>query len=341
LIILRQDSIHQSFLKHILPIEVGFPKMDIDDPSYPPPPRPSRNSFNINPERPDHPVFSGITRSELRVWSDYTEWDETQRGFPAIYPVTNGFILKNKQDIEKTAILANYSVGLEGIALAEIFHGKGSVLLSGFDLAHRTAIDPIADRLLSNMVMYMAGISSHDKYIYINSPIIWGEYETEKGLLTGIYSGLMLNSRPALFGSYENLPTILLQDGHLFGEKGGGWNNAAGKEYVPYGRRMFGPYFHRDFGGVPTPVDTTSRIGEGTFWCSLPAGTDSMETVVWNPSGLTLSIKLKINDKTVSEERIAPYEYRVVQSHIGRIMNQVKVAFSGDRRLVILQTTFH
>ncbi|MCX6326834.1 MAG: glycosyl hydrolase family 2 [Bacteroidia bacterium] len=341
LIILRQDSIHQSFVKQILPVEVGFPQMDIDDPSYPPPPRPSENSFNINPERTNHPVFSGITRSELRVWSDYTQWDETRKGFPAIYPVTNGFILKNKSDLDKTAILANYSVGLEGIALAEIFYGKGSVLLSGFDLSNRSAIDPIADRLLSNMIRYMSGKYAHEKYIYIDSPILWGEYETEKGLLTGIYSGLMLNSKPALFGSYENLPLVLLRDGHLFGERGGGWNNAAGKEYVPYGRRMFGPYFHRDFGGVPFPLDTATRIGEGTFWCKVPDGTSVMETLAWNPAKENLPISIKINDEELISATVGPGEYKVLQTTVKSNQTNLKVSLRGDRRLVILQTSFN
>lgn len=340
LIILKQDSIHQSYIKSLLPIEVEFPQMDIDDPAYPPPPRPSRNSFNINPERPDHPVFSGITRTELRVWSDYTQWDETQKGFPAIYPVTNGFILKNKKDIEKTAILANYSVGLEGIALAEIFHGKGSILLSGFDLSSRNSVDPVADRLLSNLVRYMTDIYSHEKYIYIDSPIIWGEYETENGLLTGIYSGLMLNSRPALFGSYENLPLILLPDGHLFGEKGGGWNNAAGKEYVPYGRRMFGPYFHRDFGGVPFPLDTATRIGEGTFWCQVPDRTSKMETLIWNQAKEDLPVNFKINDEELTSATVGPGEYKVLQTPVKSNQTNLKVSLRGDRRIVILQTSF-
>jgi hypothetical protein len=315
--------------------------MDIDDPSYPPPPRPSRNSFNVNPERPDHPVFSGITRAELREWSDYTLWDETKKGFPAIYPVTNGFILENKTDIDKTSILANYSVGLEGIALAEIFHGKGSILLSGFDMSNRTAIDPVADRLLSNMVKYMVSQTPHEKYVYIDSPILWGEYETEKGMLTGINSGLMLNSKPALFGSYEGLPLILQKDGHLFAEKGGGWNNAAGKEYVPYGRRMFGPYIHRDFGGVPFPVETDSGEGEGIFWCRIPTGISTMETIVWNPSDQELSIKIKINEEELTNERVKIGEYKVIQTPIKASLTNLKVAFNGDRRLIILQTSFN
>ncbi len=124
LVILKQDSVHQPFLKAILPVEVNFPKMNIDDPSYPPPERPSRNSFNINPERPDHPVFSGISREQLRIWSDYTGWDETKPGFPAIYPVTNGFVLKNKADIGHTAILANYSIGLRELLWLNSLRGK-------------------------------------------------------------------------------------------------------------------------------------------------------------------------------------------------------------------------
>src|SRR5690606_20520051 len=103
LVILRQDSVNQLQVNQLLPVKMEFPRMDIDDPAYPPPVRPSRNSFNINPERPDHPVFTGITREALRMWSDYTHWDETKPGLPAIYPVTDGFVLAAKEDIGKVA----------------------------------------------------------------------------------------------------------------------------------------------------------------------------------------------------------------------------------------------
>ena len=341
LIILKQDSLHQRFLKDILPVELKFPQMDIDNPSYPPPARPSRNSFNVNPERPDHPVFSGISRENLRIWSDYTGWDETRTGFPAIYPVTNGFTIQNKAETEKIAILANYSVGLEGIALAEIFEGNGSVLISSFDLCSRAGIDPVADRLLRNMVRYMAEEQGHENLVMIDSPIFWGEYETERGLLTGINSGLMLNSRPALFGSYENLPLIIREGGHIFAEKGGGWNNAAGKQYVPYGRRMFGPYEHRDFGGVPEPLDPGSKTGEGTFWCRVPPGTSSMETVVWNPAQEPLPISIVVNDKASGTTQIGPGEYKVIQTQVTPFQDKLKITLRGNRTLVVLQSGFN
>jgi hypothetical protein len=340
LVILKQDSLHQSFLTSVLPVAVSFPKTDIDDPSYPPPPRPSGNSFNINPERPAHPVFVGISRSELRVWSDYTGWQETKPGFPAIYPVADGFVLTDKQDLEKTAILANYSLGLEGIALAEIFHGKGSVLLSGFDLSERAGIDPVADRLLCNMVHYMAGDIPHENHLLVDAPILWGEYETEKGIVTGIYSGLMLNSRPALSGSYEKLPLILQENGSLFAGKGGGWNNEAGKQYVPYGRRMFGPYLHEGFGGVPGPVNKDSTKGKGFFRCRIPAGKQSMITLVWNPSDENLPVDIEINDDKEPRVTVLPGEYKVIKSPVPENTTDLKVSLGGDRRLVILQTSF-
>jgi len=341
LLVLKQDSVHQSFLKGILPVEVNFPQMNVDDPSYPPPARPSRNSFNINPERPDHPLFSGISRNQLRMWSDYTGWDETKPGFPAIYPVTDGFTLKNKADCERTAILANYSVGLEGIALAEFFMDKGSVLLTGFDLCGRTGTDPVADRLLKNSLRYMASGKNHENLVLIDSPILWGEYETERGILTGIYSGFMLNSRPALFGSYEKLPLIIREGGHIFADKGGGWNNAAGKQYVPYGRRMFGPYEHRDFGGVPEPVEPAGKEGEGVFWCRVPEGTKTMETLVWNPANKNMEISIKVNNEPAAPVSVGPDEYKVIQSPVTPDQGKLKVSLSGDRTLVILQTNFN
>jgi len=151
----------------------------------------------------------------------------------------------------------------------------------------------------------------------------------------------MLNSKPALFGSYEGLPLILLKDGHLFAEKGGGWNNAAGKEYVPYGRRMFGPYIHRDFGGVPSPIYIDSSQGEGIFWCRIPAGVSIMETIVWNPSEQELALKIEINGTELTNETVKKGEYKVIQTEIKSGSSSLKIALKGDRRLVILETSFN
>ncbi len=88
---LRQDSVHLIHANSVLIHPMGNNNTDIDNPVYPVSSKSPRNGYYVNPERPDHPVFTGITRDQLRIWSDYTNWDETKKGFPEIKPVTDGF----------------------------------------------------------------------------------------------------------------------------------------------------------------------------------------------------------------------------------------------------------
>lgn len=75
-------------------------------------------------------------------------------------------------DLSNVAILANYSRALSATALSEIFMGKGSVLLSGFDLINHCGIDPVADKLLSNILHYMVIDKKHEPYVAVSDSII-------------------------------------------------------------------------------------------------------------------------------------------------------------------------
>ncbi len=122
---LRQDSVHLINVNSILVNPLGNNNVDIDNPVYPVSSKSPRNGYYVNPERPDHPVFAGITRDNLRVWSDYTNWDEIKKGFPEIKPVTDGFTLQNNDDVSCTSILANYSSGIAGYRPCRAISGKG------------------------------------------------------------------------------------------------------------------------------------------------------------------------------------------------------------------------
>ena len=150
--------------------------------------------MNVNPERPDHPVFRGLDRHRLALWSDYTGWDQTKPGFPRVYPVTAGFKLSQPEALARTAILADYDRGLEGVALCEMFDGNGSVILSGFDLVNRAGLDPAADRLLANLVAYTAAKAGHPVHPLIEQPILWGNFPTERGVVCGSLNGLLVNA---------------------------------------------------------------------------------------------------------------------------------------------------
>lgn len=336
---LRQDSAHLPLLNSILNHPVKNVIEDLDMPQYPPPPRPSRNGYYVNPERPDHPVFAGLNREQLKVWSDYTSWDETQTGFPAVYPVTDGFVVGNKDDIKDVAVLGNYGVTLESIAIAEMFNGKGSIVLSGLDLVNRVGIDPVATKMLTNLINYTVSTDGHQRYPLITAPIKWGIYETEKGVLTGINSGFMVNAKPLLTGKNANIKITLTEEGHQFAGGRSGFNTRPGIQYVPYGRRAWGPYYLRSFGNIPAVADAdkNNNIGEAKFWCRVPQGQTTSVNKVWNPADIALNIKVSINGQSVNQQ-IAPHATVNVSCPVNS--STVNMQFNADRRLVILETVF-
>jgi hypothetical protein len=156
---LRQDP--AKFDSSWLPEPISFFSASANAATYPPTTRPFNDGMNINLERPDHPVFRGLDRHLLGLWSDTTGWNQTKPGFPDIYPVTAGFKLTKRDSLARTAILANYDRGLEGIALCEMFSGKGSVICCGFELVAHCGVDPAAARLLANLVRYAASKEVH------------------------------------------------------------------------------------------------------------------------------------------------------------------------------------
>lgn len=334
---MRQDSLHLININSILINPLGNNNVDIDDPVYPVTSKSPRNGYYVNPERPEHPVFAGITRDNLRVWSDYTNWDETKKDYPAIKPVTDGFTLQNKDDVASTAILANYSSGLQGIALAEQFQGNGSIILCGLDIANRISIDPVAARLFLNIINYTANTTVHERYQLITSPIVWGEYETEKGVVTDLYSGLLVNSTPRISKDYLGKGIVVTKEGYqLAGGNRSGFNTRPGIQYVANGRRPFGPY-SQTFGGQPLP-DKNSTEGTGKFWCKIPEGQNLATSIVWNPGDEPLIIKIKVNDLPEVSRTINAGDRTSIKTPVNN--SNVNMTYSGDRRLVILETSF-
>lgn len=333
---LRQDSLHRVSLNNLLDYKMNNTVADIDNPAYPLPATPPRNGFYLNPERPEHPVFSGIKRDNLKVWSDYTNWNPKQEGFPMIYPVTDGFQLENWDGIGATAVLANYSSGLQSIALAEQFMGNGSVLLSGLDLVNRAGLDPIASRLLLNMLSYGATADGHSAYQLITAPIIWGEYETEKGILNDNYSGFLSNATPRITPAYAKGGIVVTKEGYqLAGGNRGLFNTRPGLQYVTNGRRPWGT-FVQTFGGQPRKPK--GDVGTAKFWCSVPQGQNNMASLVWNPSAEPLTFKIKVNDLPEVTYTINPGERTIADAPVDN--TNVGVTYMGDRRLVVLETSF-
>ena len=300
---------------------------------YPPLTRPFREQMNINLERPDHDVFRGLNRHQFSLWSDYSNWNQTKPGFPQIYPVTSGFRLDDPGALEKTAILADYDRGLEGIALCEMFDGKGSVILSGFDLVNRTALDPVADRLLVNLVAYAASKSPHEIHPLIEKPIRWGDYPTERGVAPGSLNGLLVNAEWIRSPANPNAKPMAPNTG--------AWNMNPGEQFEPRGRNPFGTYGYSTASSLRDP-NPDAKTGEGFFWVRIPNGKKMVITTVKNPtrSPARLQVFVGREDSAGSAEVVPPGQSVVIRTPLKGQTGSTRIRYAGEKTLVLVETDF-
>ena len=88
---------------------------------------------------------------------------------------------------------------------------------------------------------------------------------------------------------------------------------------------------------MPAPVNAEDSIGEGVFYCAVPRGRASVNTIVWNPASVPLEIHITVNGK--EESRMIPAGARVTVT-VPVSSTNISMRFRGDRRLVLLQTDF-
>jgi beta-galactosidase len=190
---------------------------------------------------------------------------------------------------------------------------------------------------LSSLLNYTASANKHERYQLISSPIIWGEYETEKGIVTDLYSGLLVNSTPWVPANYLGKGIVVTKEGYqLAGGSKAGFNSRPGIKYVANGRRPFGPYV-QSFGGQPVPDKNTTE-GIGKFWCRIPEGQNMATSIVWNPGKEPLEFKIKVNDLAEKRETINAGDKVAIETPVDN--SDVNITYIGDRQLVILETAF-
>jgi len=341
---------HETFDTQWLPAKIEMNRFTANDFMYPvgntgnmnylSPTMAYRDGMNINPERPDHPVFSGMDRKRLELWSDYTGYNESMPGFPQIYPVTQGFDIKST-DMKDVAVLANYSRALAGIALCEMFSGKGSVLLTGFDLTGRCDIDPVAGKLFDNLIAYNASNEAHECYILIDQPIVWGDFASERGLVTGYNNGLLLHTVPIVPESLKDrLPLRTDALGYQNAGGAGGWNDRPGVQYIAQGRRPFAPFSYSPGGNPSIASREHLASGEGHFYLRIPTGKTVMMTEVENPVNEPMELSIQINDGKVQKTILPGSTTIVVSTPLSGSPETLKVKYSGDRKIILRKTWY-
>jgi hypothetical protein len=323
---LAQDA--DTFDPSWLPAKVAMLHGTCTDPTYPTKDRPTADQQNVNVERPWHPVFAGVDRQHLRLWSDYTGWDQSKPGFPRVLPVTHGFKLTREEDLPRVAVLADYDRGLEGVALAEFFDGRGSVIFTGLDLVNRAGLDPVADQVLGNVVRYLVG-GDHEKQPLIEKPLVWGDYATERGVITGPVNGLVYNCRWVPPPSAPNAKPMP--------DNGGAWNTHPGNPFVTVGVRAVGPF---EYGTSSTPKENKEPNGTGVFCCRVPAGRKVVVSKVQNLQKEPLSMAVSVNGEKGPAVKVPAGQTITLRSRIPSGATDLTVTYAGDKRLVILETAF-
>ncbi len=130
--------------------QLGLPLRPADQP----------RGLMVEPVDAKHPIFRGIEPRDLVYLSDPRPGPAAAAGWPQIHPVTAGMTPAGDPadapaDVGRMDVLARYGVDGRSIALARCTLGQGAVLASGLDLVRRRGIDPIADRLLANIVAHL------------------------------------------------------------------------------------------------------------------------------------------------------------------------------------------
>lgn len=324
---LAQDA--DTFDPSWLPAKIEMLHGTCTNPQYPTKDRPTADQQNVNVERPWHPVFSGVGRERLRLWSDYTGWDQSKPGFPKVLPVTHGFKLTRDEDLSRVAVLADYDRGLEGVALAEFFDGRGSVIFTGLDLIPRAGLDPVADHMLENLVRYLVS-PDHETQPLIEKPIVWGDYASERGVITGPVNGLVYNCRwvtpPGAAGAKP------------MADNGGAWNTHPGNPFVPVGVRAVGPYGWST--GSSPREESKEPTGVGEFCCRVPAGRKVVVNKVQNVTKESLALTVSVNGGKEPAASVPAGQTITVRSRIPGGATDLTVNYAGDKRLVILETAF-
>lgn len=217
--------------------------------------------------------------------------------------------------------------------------GEGSILLSGFDLINHCGVDPVADKLLFNMLRYMSVDKQHEPYVEVTDSIIWGDYASERGIVNAPCNGLMVNTVPIIPKGQEHDPRYEVkidEYGYQYAGAYGGWNSKPGVQYVPYGRRPMAPFTFSK-GGSPL-ISKSSTSGEGYFYMTLSGKKKTMITILENPVDEPLYISITVNDKTTGNYVLQPKQQLSVETDISHIKNTMKVSLKGDRRVILLKT---
>jgi hypothetical protein len=213
-----------------------------------------------------------------------------------------------------------------------MFDGSGSILLSGFDVVRRNGVDPVADRMLVNMVSYMAGSTAHEVHPRVTSTIKWGDFASERGVIGGPIYGLFRNT------DWQTPPTD--PKAKPLSDAEGAWNTRPGDQFLPHGVRPRGPY-HYTFNCSPRDDEPKNPNGSGVFYATIPSGRRHVVTRVKNATTRPASLRVDVNGVQGKTVTVPVKKTATIRTPIPGGATNVGVRYTGGKELIVLDTGFH
>jgi beta-galactosidase len=230
-----------------------------------------------------HPLLGGLRHRDMFAFNNISP-DSVDS-----YTVRKAFHL-TPESLDSAEVAANCDSHLAKAAVVEYFAGKGSVIFSQIECMKRAGIDPVADRVRTNLVSMLIK-SDHLFGEQSGWEIKFADFDSERGLFASpLKQGFIINSHNYGRVNYGDVA-------------GTGWG--AGR---PDGRRVTGELKITRSLGYLGHVDEESSHADGFFWVRPPKDADSANIVVANPTDKPLKFAVKASGSEIQTYTASPGE---------------------------------
>jgi len=277
--------------------------------------RRSRGFTYIQPMGGNAVIFKGLSDRDLRYFNDLGRSADTT---PDICPVLTALKPASVKDLRSARVWAACDQLLSGAAILEILHGSGSVMLSQFRVVERVTDDPIAAKLLGNLIGYASAKSAG--LLDLTKPIRWDLAAFRAGAFVSPLQGFLPHSK-----TYK----------HQGNSKG-----RLGDDHTIDGFTLVGNYGFNGNGWL-TPIPDPAAQGWGVLYGALSRRVTQFVLKLRNTGDTPASIALAIDGEAVGLPAIVPAGSEIaLQWPISRAPGPVAVELRGDQRLVITESCF-
>lgn len=219
-----------------------------------------------------HPLMNGLRQRDIYLFNDVG----TER--------TDCYAVKRCFDIDQAAladieVMANAGSHLRRAVIAECFRGKGSVIYSQAECVSRGGDDPVADKVLSNVLSYLVS-GEHSFGEQSGWKVNFADFVSERGLFgMPLQQGMILNTHNEGRVSYGAASERRIWSA--------GW---------PDGRRAVGAQVTDGPLGNLKALDPVAGVGKGVFWVVPPKEAVKVSISATNPSDVPVWFEVKLND---------------------------------------------